>query len=281
MIRGALLFHLYSGHLFFTAVAMFVLGMAGGRRTRLLPPLAIGLGLLSTTPMPLGLAMPLLILAVAAAFLNEQGWGRSLRSAGGLAGAAVKASALVLAVAAAIYEFRHHTFHAQIARPYRLMVIGDSLSSGGPGEPLPWPQRLRAPGVANLARPSDTAADAARDQLPRLPPAGPNDVVIVEIGGNDMLEGRPAREFEQALDAIVRGAKPRKTIVLELPLLPGRWAYGAAQRRVARRHGAILIPKRLLARALADPLSTTDHLHLNARGHEQIARGLAHMLRWD
>ena len=99
-----------------------------------------------------------------------------------------------------------------------------------------------------------------------------------------MLDGSPAHEFESSLDTLLnrlRETSRPNIVLLELPLLPGRWGYGAAQRRLARRHGAVLIPKRVLAKALTAPGNTTDGLHLTDRGHEQLARGLAVALGWS
>lgn len=60
--------------------------------------------------------------------------------------------------------------------------------------------------------------------------------------------------------------------MLELPIIPGKWAYGAQQRRVAARHGALLVPKRLLAGVVLTQENTTDGLHLSATGHERMAQ---------
>ena len=68
--------------------------------------------------------------------------------------------------------------------------------------------------------------------------------------------------------------------MFELPLLPGRWAYGAAQRRIASRHGIVLIPRRVLAGILLDPANTSDGLHLTQQGHEKLAGAVADWAGW-
>ena len=270
MIQSAFLYHVYSGHLFFTAALLFVVGIAGGRRLRVLPLLAIPLAALSGTPMPLWVAVPLLVVAVAAAWTNEN-WRRGLP-------AIAKIVAIAAVVLAAALEARYHLTDSSVGLPRRLIVIGDSLASGL-GEARPWPRRL-GPAVANLSMPSDTARSALQSQVPRLPGAMSGDLVIIELGGNDMLDGTSPEEFESALHQIVRASAPRTVVMMEIPVLPGKWSYGAAQRRVARRDDVVFVPKRVLALVLADARNTDDGLHLTDRGHEKLAEALRTSFGW-
>ena len=264
MIRSAILYHVYSGHLFFTAAALFVIG-ALIPRARVLMLLAIPLAALSGTPIPL----PIIILvtaAITAYFIAV--WRRGPPRRGALLAAAVAVTAVAITVA---FELPYHFSGPVVPRPTRLFVIGDSLASGGFGETAPWPVRLNA---VNLSRPAENAA-TAREHIASLPPPKAGDCVIVEIGGNDMLNDGRAKEYASALDALLRGIHPRAIVMLELPIVPGAWRYGAIQRRLARQHDALLVPKRLLASVLADPRNTSDGLHLTERGHAQMARDLA------
>lgn len=270
MLQSAFLYHVYSGQLFFTAALLFIIGIAGGRRLRILPLLAIPLAALSGTPMPLWVAIPLVAVTGIAAFTNEE-WRRGLP-------ALAKIVAIAAVVLAAALEAPYHLGDSKVARPRRLIVIGDSLASGL-GETNPWPRRL-GPGVANLSMPSDTATSALQSQLPRLPDPIPGDLVIIELGGNDMLDGTPPEQFEAALHQIVRACAPRTVVMLEVPVLPGKWSYGAAQRRVSRRHDVVFVPKRVLALVLGDTRNTDDGLHLTDRGHEQLTGALRTSLGW-
>jgi lysophospholipase L1-like esterase len=255
MIRAALLYHVYSGHLFFTAAALILSGLLA-RKLRALVLLGLALAAMSGTPMPLWLAVPALVVSIAAIAKPDR--------------KAIAAGAAALTVAAVAFELPHHLRWRGAALPCRrLFVVGDSLASGGFGETLPWPRRL---GAMNLARPSDTAA-GAREQAALLPPPAPGDCVIVEIGGNDMLERAP--QFAESLEALLRDIRPRTSVILELPLIPGAWSYGAAQRRLAGKFEALLVPKRVLAGVLVDPRNTSDGLHLTERGHARLAHDLA------
>ena len=98
-------------------------------------------------------------------------------------------------------------------------------------------------------------------------------LVLVEIGGNDLLLGVSSDEFGKALDELLTNiATPNRTVMMfELPLLPNKIAYGQIQRRLSEKHGVSLIPKRYFAQVLADANATTDGLHLSASGAHRMA----------
>ena len=60
--------------------------------------------------------------------------------------------------------------------------------------------------------------------------------------------------------------------MLELPLPPLYNRFGAVQRRLARRFGVVLVPKRYFANVLAGDESTLDGLHLSHIGHAKMSR---------
>jgi acyl-CoA thioesterase I len=266
-------YFLYSGQLFFAAAASFAIAAALDhtrlrRVTGFLMLLSVPLAVLAAPPLPIAVAIIASAAAIAALVLR----GKRIAAA-----IAIASSVLVMAV-----EAPYHVRRPQVAKPREAFVVGDSLASGGFGEAAPWPSVLaRETGVAvtNLALPSDDASMALRNQIPQLP-SRPGAAVIVEIGGNDMLAGASAKQFAASLDAILIAAGRRDVILLELPLIPGRWSYGAAQRRLAAKHGAVLVPKRLLARVLTAPGNTSDGVHLRQAGHDELARELAEWLGW-
>src|SRR5262249_51114580 len=144
----------------------------------------------------------------------------------------------------------------QAPRPRRLYVIGDSLAAGVRPKEITWP-KLLAEGtgiqVTDLSLPGGTARNALRQQAPALERRTDTDAwALIEIGGNDMLGGPTADEFGEALDRLLASARgdrahPRTVVMLELPLTPGKWAFGAWQRQLAAKHGAFLVPKRVMA----------------------------------
>ena len=183
------------------------------------------------------------------------------------------------------------------ARWRRVAVLGDSIAEGV-REPLDgyrdlsWIDRIAAPlrdaapnlALLNLGRRNLLAAEVRTSQLaPAL--AFRPDLAIVSAGGNDAL-GRAfdPGAVERELVAIVGPLRRAGADVLLLELmdivasglvppeqaavLDGRMRRLAElTRRVARRHGAILVEMRGHP-ASADPgVYARDRLHLNARGH--------------
>ncbi|MBX3443049.1 MAG: hypothetical protein KF774_11645 [Planctomyces sp.] len=154
-----------------------------------------------------------------------------------------------------------------------IYVIGDSLSAADTDpRAVAWPQMLSDKGlnVVNLAHVGATARSALQ-QVERIP-RGPALVVLL-IGGNDILGTTSASAFERDLsDLLAKASGPERVLVLfELPLPPLFHAYGAAQRRQSRAHGALLITKRRLSRIFCAAGATLDGIHLSNAGQRLLA----------
>jgi len=145
-----------------------------------------------------------------------------------------------------------------------LVVIGDSISSGidlrVPAWPVVMQQSTNVP-VKNLSRPAAQVAEG-QNMAGRVAPD--DHLVLIEIGGNDLLGGEPSVAFEKNLDATLsKLAMPGRTLVMfELPLLPDKIAYGQIQRRLAAKYGVWLIPKRCFVEVIGGANATSDGLHL-------------------
>jgi lysophospholipase L1-like esterase len=98
-------------------------------------------------------------------------------------------------------------------------------------------------------------------------------VVLVELGGNDLLGGTDPDAFARDLRSLLRAVAvgERRVVMFELPLLPFQNGYGRIQRRVCAEHGVDLLPRSLLAGAIALPGNARDGLHLSQQGHEWLA----------
>ncbi|HWE95972.1 MAG TPA: GDSL-type esterase/lipase family protein [Tepidisphaeraceae bacterium] len=157
----------------------------------------------------------------------------------------------------------------------RLYVIGDSISAGiGSGPANNWPGILGAQHhvqVIDLSHAGATIADATRHT--RAEPLA-DGLVLLEVGGNDLIGHANADQFGRDLDALARqvGGPGRQVVMLELPLFPFDNAYGIRQRRIASRYGIHLIPRRYFVRVLSAPGATLDGIHLSATGHRQMAQ---------
>jgi acyl-CoA thioesterase I len=161
-----------------------------------------------------------------------------------------------------------------------LVVIGDSISSGIDLRSPSWPavlQQTTGVTVKNLAKPGATVADA-RVMAANI--TSEERLVLLEIGGNDLLSGTPSDQFERNLDLLLtKLTQPGRTIVMfELPLLPHRIAYGQIQRRLTSKYGVWLIPKRYFAQAIEGADATSDGLHLSSIGSQRMAALVAKIL---
>ncbi len=162
-----------------------------------------------------------------------------------------------------------------------VFLVGDSLSAGMGGESVTWPKLLARRHhvvVHDLSRAGADVATAMR-QAEQVP--GPAPLVLAEIGGNDVLRGNAPETFEQGLDLLLARLREggRTVILLELPLPPFCNRYGAAQRRLAKRYGVLLIPKRVLIGVLTSEGATLDTIHLSPRGHALMAETIWELIR--
>lgn len=168
-----------------------------------------------------------------------------------------------------------YQFAPRIETPARptLYVIGDSVAAGTSADDRgTWPRLLASSGVEvrDLARAGATTAGAL-EQAKQLPDRG--GLVLLEIGGNDLLGSTTAAQFERDLDRLLSAAaRPGRAVAMfELPLPPLRNEYGRVQRRLAAKHRAALIPKRLFIAVLTTDGATLDSIHLSPQGHRQMA----------
>lgn len=156
-----------------------------------------------------------------------------------------------------------------------ITVIGDSVSVGVGGSETSetWPAIVAREHLLqnqDLSHVGETAV-SARKRAAAKPIAGA--VVIMEIGGNDILGTTTPRQFAEDLDALLGHlAAPDKQIVMfELPLPPFYHEYGRIQRATAAKHGVSLVPKRIFLSVIAGSDSTLDTIHLSQAGHQQMA----------
>ncbi|MBZ5599877.1 MAG: hypothetical protein LAN83_16315 [Acidobacteriia bacterium] len=194
---------------------------------------------------------------------------------------AAAAVLLVLLLVSPTMEFFRRTMPAIVgASDNHLVVIGDSISSGIDARVPAWPvfmEQTTGVSVKNLAYPG---AQAIEGQALTKGVAPEDRVVLIEIGGNDLLAGVPFEEFGRGLEAILaKLAVPGRTVVMfELPLLPHKVAYGQIQRRLAAKYGVWLIPKRYFTDVIGGANATSDGLHLSEMGSQRMAALVAQAL---
>jgi len=161
-----------------------------------------------------------------------------------------------------------------------LVVIGDSISSGIDAHTPAWPtvlQRQTGVPVQNLSRAGAGIAEA-RAMAAQVQPK--DTLILIEIGGNDLLSSMSSAEFGQALDSLLFSlSTPGRTLVMfELPLLPHTIGFGQMQRRLSTKYGVFLIPKHCFTGVLGGTDATFDGLHLSESGARQMATLVAKVL---
>ncbi|TVR48711.1 MAG: hypothetical protein EA425_13825 [Puniceicoccaceae bacterium] len=229
----------------------------------------------TATPVPrFWLGALVLVLAGAVVLVRRQGIRVTTVRSVGLVGLAVAATVLVL-------ELRWWPAPV-VADPVEgVVVIGDSLSAGISPRETTWPALLAeatALPVVNRARPGARIADGL-GQLGETDPEGR--LVIILLGGNDMLLGGSARHYHDHLEALVMEIQRRqgRPFIIDFPALPLRAGFGRATRGVAARHRVPLLHHRHLAAIIAATDGTVDGLHLSPSGHQALAETIARILR--
>ena len=171
----------------------------------------------------------------------------------------------------------------------RVLALGDSLTAGlgvTPGEA--WPALLAARTgwrVVNGGISGDTSG-GARERLPALLEENTPALVLVTLGGNDMLRRLPKEETVANLAQILAMAKARGARVVLLatpkPSVAGAFFQNLSAadfyRQVAKDQKVALIED-AFPDVLSDPQLKGDPLHPNAAGHALLSKKIFEALR--
>jgi acyl-CoA hydrolase len=158
-----------------------------------------------------------------------------------------------------------------------IVCLGDSITAGvgaspGHGYPEDLAALLHQP-VVDAGVPGETAGEAAA----RVPAVLAEDpwLVVIELGGNDILRQVATERTEEALDAIVRQLLAARVVpvlvAVESPL-GGR--HGEIFDRLGARYHVPVV-RDVLVRILGDRSLKSDEVHPNDRGHALLAAAVA------
>jgi acyl-CoA thioesterase-1 len=272
-----LVYHVGSGQAFFAGAALILAGLALslGKPTRWRRSLrqlgaALGAILVAISATPLAAWFYALLAGVTLAWLIAEEKYAHARRRLGLARLATLSAWLV----AAGLEAPYHVMPAAPPDLAEVYVIGDSVSAGmGENRMTTWPALLARQhdvAVHNEAQMGATVA-SARKQAARLPATA--GLLVLAIGGNDLLGSTSAAQFAAGLDRLLADVchAGRTVIMLELPLPPFRNEFGRIQRAAAAKHGVRLVPKRFLLGVLTTSGATRDGVHLSPAGQQRMA----------
>ena len=287
-----------SGDAFFVGAVLIALGRVTtwhfrrhrfAKWLRMVTVLGVIFFALSMTPLPwwlygLCLIPPLVSLNVPFRADDKARWPQIVRRASACGG--FVELMLLASVTAELIE-RHRLHIPPLATmPAEVHVIGDSLSAGIASEQERlWLNLLASEWhvpVQNHAQAGATTASAFR-QAEEID--CDDCLVLIEIGGNDLLSGKDSRQIEADLDRLLVRLSPPKAdrtlVMFELPVppIPGGYEFARLQRRLAHRHAVRLISRREFAKVLLTPGATTDGLHLSQSGHRALADLLLRTIR--
>jgi len=181
---------------------------------------------------------------------------------------------------------------AAIADTYRIVGFGDSLMAGyqlSPGESFPekLEAALKAKGHDVVIANAGVSGDTSSGGLARLDWSVPDDtdLVILELGANDMLRGIAPEITARNLEAMVARLKARDVDVLlagmvAAPNLGAAYgdAFNAIYPKLAEKHGLQLYPFFLDGVAAQAQLLLADGMHPNAQGVDRMVEGLLPMV---
>jgi lysophospholipase L1-like esterase len=165
----------------------------------------------------------------------------------------------------------------------QIIALGDSLTQGigatrGHDFVSALAQKIGRP-ILNGGVAGDTTADALarlkRDVLDRDPR-----IVIVFLGGNDVLRQIPVGQTFASLDQIVAQIQARGAMVVLVEVRPPTLAgsYGREFKRLARRRGAVLVPN-VFRGIFLDPRMKSDQIHFNDAGYAVVAERIYAAIR--
>lgn len=174
----------------------------------------------------------------------------------------------------------------------RVLAFGDSLFTGyglkpGEGYPERLEAALRAKGINTRIANAGLSGDTTAGALQRLAftlnnQAQAPDLVVISLGGNDMLRGLPPTVTRTNLDAILTELGKRKIKVLLLGMLAApnlgqdyAGQFNSIYPALAKKHGAALVPFFLQAVIDKPELRQADHIHPTKQGIEELVAATA------
>jgi lysophospholipase L1-like esterase len=201
--------------------------------------------------------------------------------------------AMALAAAGCGYVgLRSAPGEAPIGRVSRVVVLGDSLAAGVAGDGIgrTWPvvlgEKLGAD-VVNLSFAGDTVDESMRRWSSQIAsgnwkpeqPGWTPDLIIVELGGNDIRAGRGAASLESDLGRLVASLAggQAKVLVIAVPGgIIGDEYKNVWSHVVSKHEGVHLMNQKTLRSMFGSPVYTLpDRIHFTQAGHDYFAEQVA------
>nr|WP_041545647.1 MULTISPECIES: arylesterase [Chelativorans] len=193
----------------------------------------------------------------------------------------------MLSAAAALFVVLAAQLPAQ-AEPFNIVGFGDSLMAGyelGPGEGFTdrLQAALRERGHEVTVANAGVSGDTTSGGLSRLDWSVPDgtDLVILELGANDMLRGVAPASTEKNLEEIITRLKARDIRILLVGMYAApnlgpdyQQAFNSIYPRLAEKHELPLVPFFLEGVAGNASLQLADGMHPNAQGIDLMVKNV-------
>ncbi len=200
----------------------------------------------------------------------------------------VRKDFIILAIFVSLAVFNTPISHAedQPQDAIDVLVLGDSLSAAyNLEQDQGWvnllQNMLHEKGVhINLinAAISGETTDGGVARLPRLLTQHMPDIVYIELGGNDGLQGHPIKKLRDNLSTLITTSLDYDArVILQSIQIPTNYGrrynnmFTESFAKVASKHNIALVPFFLADIALQSELMMRDGIHPNAKGQQQIA----------
>jgi len=168
-----------------------------------------------------------------------------------------------------------------------ILALGDSLFTGyglpsDQAYPVKLEAALRARGINARISNAGVSGNTSAEGLSRLAftlqsQQRPPDLVLISLGGNDMLRGLPPEQTRANLDAILSELKKRKIKAVMMGMLAPpnlgpeyRAKFDPMYPALTKQYGAVLVPFFLQAVLGRPDLVQQDHIHPTKDGIEAI-----------
>lgn len=176
----------------------------------------------------------------------------------------------------------------------KIVAFGDSLTAGfGLAEKESYPyllqEKLKADGYNYEVVNAGVSGDTSAGGLERIDWSLEQDnvqILVLELGANDMLRGLPVPQMKKNLDGIIKKAKAKKIQVLlcglfppDAPVTKDQSAFAAVFKDLAKENNVTFLPFLLEKVGGVKTLNQPDGIHPNAEGEKIMTENVYHGLQ--
>ena len=193
---------------------------------------------------------------------------------------------LLVLIAIGYVVYRFNPFQAQvnlIPKSGNLIFFGDSLTAGvGADSGEDFPSLIAAETnvpTINAGVPGNTTKDALNRIEPDVIKNKPR-IVVVYLGGNDLLQKTPIEETIRNMDEIIRkiNQETKANIVLINTKVGLNDPFAKPYKQIAKKYGATYVDD-ILADILTTPGLTADPIHPISKGYKIMADRILKVLK--